>query len=63
MRAKSTLRRELVRVKAKMRLDSTDEWERGALYGAMQALSWALGQNAAPPNVLVAAPATRGTAP
>lgn len=46
----TTLRRELGRVTAEQDRKDLDEWYRGVLYGAHQALAWALGQGAAPPH-------------
>lgn len=52
MKAESTLRHELRKVKDTLNLPNVPLYEADMLYGALQALSWALGQDAAPPHVL-----------
>lgn len=54
MRSEKALRDELRRV-VRLKDAATDTADREAMYGAEQALSWALGMDAAPPSVLAAA--------
>jgi hypothetical protein len=51
MRSDKALRDELRRV-VQAKEDATDDATREEMYGAEQALAWALGQDAAPPSVL-----------
>lgn len=48
MKAESTIRKQLAKVRAEQER-ATHPDDREALYGAAQALAWALGQDAMPP--------------
>jgi len=53
MKAESTLRRELNRIHRVLTNSALTNDERRELYGARQALAWALGENACNPAQLV----------
>lgn len=52
MKHESTLRRELGRVRVQLKRDDLLPNDSAEQYGAQQALSWALGQNACQPSKL-----------
>ncbi len=54
MKAESTLRRELGRIHRLLRNPALSNDERHEMYGARQALAWALGENANAPGLLAA---------
>lgn len=61
IKSESSLRRELRKVNDLLRARRDDNsMERDMLYGAMQALEWAMGHDAAAPHTLVGEPTPSG---